>query len=64
MYTSPVSIVVYLSEFSVDLCWFVITSGSCKRRQQPKGITDVQVGGASGGTEVTAIDHGGSSVDR
>ena len=30
----------------------------------PKGITDVQLGGASGGTEVTAIDRGGSSPDR
>ena len=27
----------------------------------PKGITDVQLGGASGGTEVTATDRGGSS---
>ena len=47
--------------FSVDLCWFVITSGS---RQQPKSITDVRLGGASSGTEVATIDRGGSSPDR
>ena len=35
--------------------------GSRKSGQQPKGITDVQLGGASGGTKVIAIDRGGSS---
>ena len=70
MYISPVSIVVlsciYQSKkcFSVDLCWFVITSGSCKSGQQPKSITDVRLGGASSGTEVATIDRGGSSPDR
>ena len=66
MYISPVSIVLYCIYqskkcCSVDLCWFVITSGTCKTGQQPKGITDVQLRGASGGTEVTATDHRGSS---
>ena len=48
----------------MDLCWFVITSEYHKSGQQPKGITDVRLGGASGGIEVVAIDRGGSSPDR
>ena len=41
----------------MDLCWFVITSELSKSGAVAKGITDVWLGGASGGTEVIAIER-------